>query len=92
MRSVLIPEYLNEFSCVGGDCEDTCCGVWNITVDKKTYQTYRRVRKPKMEGKLQKYVKRNRQQNGDSSFAKLTLYDNKVCHKMLEDGLGSIHK
>lgn len=35
MRRILVPEYLDEFSCIGGACEDTCCAGWNITVDKK---------------------------------------------------------
>ncbi|WP_433595880.1 hypothetical protein [Lysinibacillus xylanilyticus] len=60
MRPILIPEYLKDFSCIGSACEDTCCVGWNIVVEKKTYQTYRKVRQPEMEDKLLKYVKRNR--------------------------------
>lgn len=92
MRPILIPKYLNDFSCIGGSCEDTCCAGWNVTVDKKTYQAYRKVREPQMVGKLQKYVKRNRKQNDDSEYAKFMLNENNKCHMMLEDGLCSIHK
>ncbi|MGR7908456.1 flagellin lysine-N-methylase [Lysinibacillus capsici] len=92
MRPILIPEYLEDFGCIGGACEDTCCAGWNITVDKKTYQNYRKVKHPEISEKLQRYVKRNRKQQDDSSYAKLLLDENKNCHMMLEDGLCGIHK
>lgn len=44
MRPILVPEYIEDFSCIGSACEDTCCAGWNITVEKKTYQAYRKVR------------------------------------------------
>lgn len=43
MRSILILKYLNDFSGVGSVCEDTSYTSWNITVKKKTYQTYLKV-------------------------------------------------
>lgn len=35
-----IPEYYEEFSCIGGACEDTCCRGWRIPVDEKSYDSY----------------------------------------------------
>jgi lysine-N-methylase len=92
MRSILIPEYLSDFSCIGGACEDTCCAGWNITVDKKTYQAYRRVREPELKEKIQNNVKRNRKRNDDLNYAKFILDENKKCNMMLDDGLCSIHR
>ncbi|ATP39084.1 hypothetical protein CSE16_03060 [Solibacillus sp. R5-41] len=92
MRPILIPEYLSEFNCIGGACEDTCCAGWNVTIDKKTYQAYRKVRQPEMADKLQKFVKRNRKKNDESNYAKFILDENKNCNMMLDDGLCSIHK
>ena len=28
------------FKCIGGDCTETCCGGWNIVIDKETYDKY----------------------------------------------------
>ncbi|MFJ7950817.1 flagellin lysine-N-methylase [Lysinibacillus sp. NPDC096418] len=92
MRPILIPEYLSDFSCIGGACEDTCCAGWNVTIDKKTYQDYRKVKHPEMAGRLQKYAKRNRKSNDESNYAKFILDENKNCNMILEDGLCSIHK
>lgn len=92
MRSILIPKYLEEFRCIGGACEDTCCAGWNITIDKKTYQTYRKVRNPEISDDLKQYVKRNRKANNDVEYAKFILDENQNCKMMLDDGLCSIHK
>ncbi len=92
VRPILIPEYLNEFNCIGSACEDTCCAGWNIAVEKKTYQTYRKVSQPEMAEKLLKYVKRNRKEHDDANYAKFILDENKKCHMILDDGLCSIHK
>ncbi|MCV6587501.1 MAG: flagellin lysine-N-methylase [Marinobacterium sp.] len=28
------------FKCIGGECEFTCCGSWNINIDQRTHDTY----------------------------------------------------
>ena len=35
-----IPDYYNEFSCIAGDCPDTCCAGWQIVIDKKSLKKY----------------------------------------------------
>ncbi len=34
--------YYNQFHCIGPECEDTCCAVWGIEIDDKTYERYKR--------------------------------------------------
>ena len=38
----IIPDYYKDFSCVGGDCPDTCCAGWQIVIDEKSKKGYRR--------------------------------------------------
>lgn len=33
--------YYNQFHCIGAACEDTCCAVWGIEIDDKTYKKYK---------------------------------------------------
>ncbi len=40
------PEYYKDFSCIGGDCIDTCCAGWEVDVDKKSSAYYRSVSGP----------------------------------------------
>ena len=35
------PRYAAAFRCIGSDCEDMCCGDWEIPVDRETYEKYR---------------------------------------------------
>lgn len=92
MRPILIPEYLQDFQCIGGACEDTCCAGWKVTIDKKTYQSYRKVKNPQISDELNRFVKRDRKQNSENNYAKFVLDENEKCQMMLEDGLCSIHK
>lgn len=34
-------EFFDTFECIGGDCPDTCCAGWNITIDHQTAAFYR---------------------------------------------------
>lgn len=39
------PDYFDNFKCVGGKkCPDSCCHIWQITVDKKTLKKYNKVK------------------------------------------------
>lgn len=37
------PAYYSRFSCVGGDCPDTCCRDWEVVLDNETASFYRAV-------------------------------------------------
>lgn len=36
-----MPDYYDEFECIAGDCEDTCCSGWQIVVDDDSLEKYR---------------------------------------------------
>lgn len=39
------PDYFKDFVCIGGKaCPDSCCHIWQITVDKKTLRKYKNVK------------------------------------------------
>ena len=29
------PDYYRQFTCIGGECPDTCCAGWEIVIDDK---------------------------------------------------------
>ena len=39
-----IPDYYHEFSCIAGECEDTCCAGWQIVADEAALKKYKKVR------------------------------------------------
>ena len=40
------PAFYKEFSCIAGSCPDTCCAGWQIMIDEKSLQKYRRFKGP----------------------------------------------
>ena len=35
MSKIIEPDYMSDFACIGGDCEDTCGAGWKVIVDRK---------------------------------------------------------
>lgn len=89
-NEVLIPEYLDEFKCIGSDCEDTCCKEWYISIDEDTYKKYKRVKDYKIKNKIDKYIVRNHSNKSKNNAAKMKLVDNR-CAFLSETGLCHIH-
>lgn len=61
----LILDELNNFECIGSDCEYTCCADWKICIDKKTADYYHTV-EGEFGNKLQYSIY---SENGTSFFA-----------------------
>lgn len=38
-----IPDYYKEFRCIADQCEDTCCAGWQIVIDKKSLEKYKKI-------------------------------------------------
>lgn len=91
-RVVLVPEYLEKFSCIGSDCEDTCCVGWRVDIDQKTYKKYKNVSDREMKPLLNKHIKRRRSNASEINYAKIVMDSNSACPLLNEDKLCSIQK
>ena len=40
------PDYYRQFTCIGGECPDTCCAGWEIDIDEDSYAYYNSVEGP----------------------------------------------
>ena len=47
------PHYYRKFQCIASECEDTCCAGWEIMIDDKALEKYRKTHKEKFT--LQRY-------------------------------------
>ena len=72
------PGYYKKFRCLAGECPDTCCIGWEITVDRETEKTYQKLRKGKSElaERLRRSVRR-----------RLIIPDRDRCPFLAGDGL-----
>lgn len=90
-QRVLAPQYTFQFACIGPECEDTCCQGWRVSVDKATYNAYRRVRHPELRPIFDKSVRRNRSNSSEQNYAKIVLDEKGTCPFLSSEGLCRIH-
>ena len=87
---VLKPFYYDDFKCIAGDCIDNCCHAeWEISIDKKTYKKYRKL-KGQWGNKINNNIGRIRSNISDLRYGKIKLRD-KGCSLLDEKGLCTIH-
>lgn len=88
---VLMPKYMKKFTCIGGDCEDSCCVGWRVTLDRKTYKSYKNLKHPQLSTMLQHSMKRNKSESTtDSDYASFHMNERGRCPMLDQDNLCSI--
>lgn len=90
-REILIPTYFNEFSCIGASCEDTCCAGWKVSVDKESFNKYRKITGGSLAAALKSNVTRERKTPSEVTYAKIKMNSNGSCTFLSDDGLCKIH-
>ncbi|RED57596.1 flagellin lysine-N-methylase [Cohnella lupini] len=91
-NQTLQPEYMSMFRCIGSECEDTCCAVWNVAVDRETYQKYQGVTDSEMSKRLKEdVVLRKNSERTDHSYASMKLNQKTGSCSFLDGGLCAIH-
>lgn len=84
------PKYVNEFSCLGSKCPETCCHGMMIDVDKETHSKYQKV---KIEGiKNVTNFLQKKDNPTDEFFSSIKLKKDGYCSFLGNDGLCSIQK
>ncbi|MFT4412560.1 flagellin lysine-N-methylase [Fredinandcohnia humi] len=90
-RTVLTPHYFKNFSCIGSNCEDTCCSGWRITIDKRTYERYQQLEDGNLKASLKQYMRKIEEKPSKEQFAELTLDTESYCPLLNKDRLCSVH-
>ena len=81
-QDYFVPEYMQDFECIGKDCIDSCCIGWNVEIDKKTFKKYENSQNKKIKLISKKFlVKTN--SNSDILYGKLADHNN--CCPFLSD-------
>lgn len=91
-RKLLQPQYLDKFHCIGPNCEDSCCIGWRVTIDKSTYQRYRKCSDVELFDQMKQKVTRNRTNANDENYAKVKLNPDGCCPFINEERLCAIQK
>jgi len=74
------PSYFKEFNCTGGNCEDNCCGEWEIHIDKNTLGQYKNVEDKKMNKFINKNIFiKEKYNNANIDYGQIKLSSDKKC-------------
>lgn len=73
--TLLLPAYLPRFTCIAGDCEDTCCAGWNIPLDKASFLRYQASIDPLLRPLISQFVKKNPKSTRANEYAQISLRD-----------------
>ena len=86
------PTYAGLFQCIGAECEDACCGEWDIPLDKITYQRYRQFPQEKLGSLVSHFVSENPASTHDGTYAYIHRTSSGSCPFFGEDRLCSVQK
>ncbi|KQO11013.1 flagellin lysine-N-methylase [Paenibacillus sp. Leaf72] len=86
----LIPKYMEHFQCIGAECEDTCCALWHISIDKRSYNKYMNVKDRAWRERFKGNVTKIETNAHDAHYASMKLDEQTGGCTMLDNGLCSI--
>lgn len=91
---MLVPMYVSRFSCIGGDCEDTCCAGWQVDLDKESLLHYQSCFDPILRPLFTKYVKRTPNPAVSPKYGVMGLVDDSCrnCGLLSETKMCLIHE
>ena len=82
------PRYYPQFSCIAGECRHSCCIGWEIDIDPKSYEKYR-----KLPGEMGERLRRNIFEDEEGAHFLLTkqercpfLNEKGLCDLILDQG------
>ncbi|GIU14702.1 MULTISPECIES: flagellin lysine-N-methylase [unclassified Shewanella] len=81
------PSFVTNFSCIGSDCEDSCCYGWGISIDKKSFK--KTLAHPELKELATQALRKVKK--SDTEWARVTLNDDGACRFLDEQNLCQIH-
>lgn len=91
-KTALALDYYDQFSCIGGACEDSCCIGWRVDIDKKTYNNYKSNKNKVLEPIFRSGVKKNESSTTKDCYGLISLDTDGNCVFLDQDKLCKIQK
>lgn len=88
------PAAFSDFSCLGGECEDTCCQNWEVKIDRQHYDLLKNTMSADMNEKetFEQSVYLNTSPIvSDHDYAFIRMGESGYCSMLDEQGLCSVH-
>lgn len=88
------PASFSDFSCLGSDCEDTCCRNWEIKLDREHFNLLKNAmsKEPDENSVFEQYIRLNEKSiTSDHDYAFIRMGVNGYCAMLDDKGLCSVH-
>ena len=88
------PASFSNFSCLGGDCEDTCCRNWEIKLDREHFNLLKNAMSKESDENsvFEQYIRLNEKSiTSDHDYAFIRMGVNGYCAMLDDKGLCSVH-
>lgn len=80
--------YLKDFACIGGICEDNCCIGWDVDIDQQTFARYQKVSDPQLKALYKEKIKPYPYYFDPAvDYARVKLGKDKRCPFLTSEGL-----
>lgn len=85
------PSYLKDFKCIGGKCESSCCGGWEIYIDKNVFELYKQIENEEMKKYINENIfVRDKCKNINVDYGQIKFKQNEICPFLNEEKYCSI--
>ncbi|MBS4016603.1 MAG: flagellin lysine-N-methylase [Dechloromonas sp.] len=91
-KKALALHHYTKFECIGSSCEDSCCGGWQIAIDKATYLAYKENKDPTLSKLFSQTIKLPSHSTGIHDFALIVMDADNSCPFLDAQNLCRIHK
>jgi lysine-N-methylase len=88
-----IPQYAQDFMCVGSRCADTCCAGWQVSLDKTTYKRYKSLVMGGGVGEIRSKIKPvSHNERHDANYGVIVMDARGRCSFLAEDSLCKLQR
>jgi lysine-N-methylase len=88
--NALIPSQLEDFACTGAECPDNCCTGWTISIDRKTFNAYKKSTHPNLKAKFAEDIHRKRKAGSDAMYGYMAMDTGSRACSFMQDKLCSV--
>lgn len=91
-KMILVPKGVEKFQCIGAACEDHCCKMWNVNIDRVGFMKVTTSSNPVIKPIAKKVYQKNLKATSDANYGRMKMNEQRECDFLDENKWCLIHK
>lgn len=91
-KMILVPKGVENFQCIGAACEDHCCKMWNVNIDRVGFMKVTTSSNPVIKPIAKKVYQKNLKATSDANYGRMKMNEQRECYFLDENKWCLIHK